>query len=655
MHMAFNPNEHKIDERERDLYSRNAPPESVRERSTFTQSAQPFAVSDTENPSPSKDVFAEALEHEYEKSPTSNSGNFFKKFFIGASIFFGIAVVTFLFMQFGGFNTVSSKNVDITVQGPVAVGGGEELVLDVLVTNNNTVPLERAELLIEYPSGTRLATDLSQSLDRYTETLGPIAPKQSVTKTVKAVLFGEKNSVKNIKMSVDYTPTGSNSTFTKEKIFEIAIKSAPILLAIDYPKEVNSNQAMSLDLTVTSNSNTLTEDVLVKVEYPFGFTFESATPAPSFDDNIWSFDALSPLEQRIITISGKMEGQNDEEKTFRFNAGTASLEDDKVIGVDFVALAESVLIRKPFFGIQLSVAGDDSQNPVIKIDREVNSKLTWTNNLPVPVNDVVIEVKLGGNALDRNNISASDQGFYQSANDTITWDKRVVPALAEVDPGATDSFDFEFDTIKITPQLLAALRNPLVNLDVVIKGTRFYETQPPEEITYAFSRQARVITEPTFTPRVVYSVGPFTNTGAIPPRAEKPTTYTVLWTVSNSFNDIGNTNISTTLPPYMTWVGTTYPTNENIIYNPATNQVVWEPGEIKAGVGFGGSPREVAFQLSFLPSLGQVGDVPDITGEMIFTTLDRFTNEIITIKKPPLTTRMSTDPEFDFGDDTVVK
>jgi len=541
------------------------------------------------------------------------------------------------------------------VQGPVAIGGGEELVLNVTITNNNNVPLEGAELFIEYPSGTREASDVSVELLRFKKSLGPIASKESVTKTVKAVLFGKKNSIKNIWMSVDYKPEGSNSVFTKEKSYEIVIKSAPILFSVDYPKEVNSSQTIEFDLTITSNSNTLIEDVLLQIDYPFGFEYKSATPLPSFDTNVWSIGDLNPREERVIKLTGVMTGQNDEEKTFRFNAGTAALNDEKNIGVNFIAIAESVLIRKPFFSLNLSLDGDTSEQHVTSIDEMVRGELLWTNNLPLNINDVIVDIVFGGNALNRNTVLANQQGFYQSISNTITWDKRVFPKLAEIGQGESGMFAFDFDTIKATPDVLATLRNPEVNLDVFIQGTRFTETQPPEKITYTFSRNVKVTTEAVFNPRVVYSVGPFKNSGPIPPRAEQPTTYTVFWTLSNSFNDLGNTSVSAALPPYVTWVGTKSPLGEQILYNQATNKIVWEPGEIKAGVGFTSSPREVAFQVSFLPSLGQVGNAPVLIEQMTFTGLDRFTGKEISVTKQPLTTRIATDPEFYFTDDVVVE
>lgn len=646
--MALSKGESKIDRRERDLYSRNIPQEKQPERGGFTK-----PVYDVSENWQSGSSFSDALTQEY--TETEKKSKFFKIFFMGSIGFFAVAMIIFVYMSYGGFNTVSSKNVDIAVQGPVSIGGGEELVLDIAVTNNNNVPLESAELLVEYPDGTRETSDLSKELLRQKETVGGILSGQSVTKTVKAVLFGEKNTSKIIKVSVEYKAQGSNATFTKEKDYPITIQSAPVLFSVDYSKEVNSNQSTQLVVTITSNSNTLIENMLVRAEYPFGFTLDNATPQASFDNNVWSIGDLKPKEKRVIKISGKIEGQNDEEKTFRFSAGTATPNDEKVIGVDFISSAETLIIRKPFFDIKLSLSGDESKEPVSGIGQSINGNLFWTNNLPVAVNDAVIEVTLAGNALDRNHVSADQSGFYQSSANKIVWSKNTAGSLAEINPGENGNFNFDFSTLPATAQNMAVLRNPEINLNVNIKGTRFSETEPPQEIAYSFSRKVKIATNATFNSRMVYSTGPFENRGPIPPKAEKETTYTVFWTLGNSFNDVTNTSVSATLPTYVKWVNVKSPSSEKITYNPTTNKVVWEPGDIKAGAGFSSSPREVAFQVSFLPSLSQVGLVPKIIEESTFTGQDRFTLKNISITNQALTTRISTDPTFDFTDDVVVK
>ncbi len=645
--MALNKDQSKIDRKERDLYSRT-PHKDEEKRGVFTKPV--FEVSPRWR---SGDSLSETLAEEYVEP--KNRDGFFRKFFIGSIVFFCLAITVFVYVSYGGFNTVSSKNVDIIIRGPVAVGGGEELVFDLTLTNNNNVSLEGAEFLIEYPLGTREPADISVDLPRQKVDIGSVESGQSVTRTVKAILFGEKDDIKDVKVSVDYKVYGSNATFTKDKNYQLSISSSPVLFSVDYPKEVNNNQDMSLTVTLTSNSNTLIKNLLTKVDYPFGFTFTTATPKPSFDNNVWNIGDLNPKEKRTVIINGKITGQNDEEKTFRFNAGTSNPNDEKIIDVDFISKAETLLIQKPFFDIRLAINGDFSGNTVVQIGQLVTGDIVWTNNLPTSIQNASIDVTLAGNALNRSSVNSDYLGFYQSLINKITWDKRNAPMLLEIGPGETGHFNFNFNTLGISSQTLASLRNPEVNLNVNINASRLSGTQAGENIGNNFSQKIKVATNVNFTPRIVHSTGPFINRGNIPPKAEKETTYTVFWTLSNSFNDLSNVSVSASLPPYITFTDIKSPLTEKILYNKDTNKIVWSPGEIKAGVGTVSAPREVAFQISFLPSLAQVGLSPDIIGVMDFKGTDKFTGKDVILTKDALTTNIYTDPASRDKDDLVVK
>jgi hypothetical protein len=155
--------------------------------------------------------------------------------------------------------------------------------------------------------------------------------------------------------------------------------------------------------------------------------------------------------------------------------------------------------------------------------------------------------------------------------------------------------------------------------------------------------------------RIVRSTGPFQNTGTLPPRADRETTYTVYWNLSNSFNDVADVVFSTVLPQYVSWKGETSPSSEAVSFDASTRTVRWTVPDLRAGVGYTSPSKEVAFQIGLLPSLSQVGTVPDLTGELRVTGADRFTGGTVTTSKPALTTRMPTDLSFRSGDDRVAQ
>jgi hypothetical protein len=97
------------------------------------------------------------------KKPAKNllGSSMFRKVFFGSLIFFVASALFGLFMFFGESNTVSGNNIDISILGNAFANGGEELPLQIQITNKNSVRLRILQtLLIEYQRGAGLGEDI---------------------------------------------------------------------------------------------------------------------------------------------------------------------------------------------------------------------------------------------------------------------------------------------------------------------------------------------------------------------------------------------------------------------------------------------------------------------------------------------------------------
>ncbi|OGZ07551.1 MAG: hypothetical protein A3C13_04880 [Candidatus Lloydbacteria bacterium RIFCSPHIGHO2_02_FULL_50_11] len=164
----------------------------------------------------------------------------------------------------------------------------------------------------------------------------------------------------------------------------------------------------------------------------------------------------------------------------------------------------------------------------------------------------------------------------------------------------------------------------------------------------------RVSSQVQFASRAVYYVGPFVNSGPIPPRVEQETTYTVIWSIVNTSNSINNTEVRAVLPIYVEWYGSVSPGTENLTYNQNTNEVVWTAGNIPAGTGIDKPPREVAFQVVLTPSLSQLRSAPALVTQIRLSATDAFTGVLLEQNKSDITTDLSTDPKALRDTDLVV-
>ena len=575
----------------------------------------------------------------------------FMKILIGAIIFFVLAAGFATYKFFAGGNLISGDNIDILVRGPVSVAGGDTLPLDIEVQNKNSVNLQVVELKIEYPDGTRSPDDLSAPLARYDEVLGNIDIGKSERRLVKAVLFGEENTQEDIKIDVEYRVPGSNAIFYKEKIYTVLISSSPVNLTVTGVDEINSNQPLDFNVVISSNSLSVIKGLILKADYPFGFDFTSASPRPSsLDNSVWNIGDLAPGEKRNIKLSGKVQGQDGEQRVFQFTVGTPDKLSNTTVGTIFSAYSSTVSIKKPFIGVNLAINGNFASEVAIQSGQEARADISWQNNLASQVYDAVVKVALRGAILDKSSIQVQ-KGFYNSTDNTITFDKTGNSELASIAPGAGGDTSFTFSSFGSGTKTGAAFTNADIYMDVSVMGKRVQGANVPQELLYSDSKRVKIASDLRIVSNGYRSNGPFENSGPVPPKAEQETTYTIIWTVTNTLNDVSGVQVTANLPSYIKWTDLASPSSEDITFNQSSGQVTWNIGSIGAGAGFTSPSREVSFQVSLTPSLSQVGTEPVLVNNIALTGTDTFTNTSVGSSGATVTTDIKSDPDYspDYG------
>jgi len=577
----------------------------------------------------------------------------FKKFFIFSIIFFVLAAGFATYTFFGRGNTISNENIEISILGNAFTAGGEELPLQIEIINRNSSPLELADLLIEYPRSS--SEDLSRDTERMRVSLGTIPAGGVRTENLKIVLFGEQGSFRPIRVSLEYRVEGSNAIFVKSREYEVNISSTPVDLSVEGPTETSPNQSVVFNVKATLNATRPVSKMMVKIDYPIGFQFESATPEPTIGNNLWDLGDLSPGAERDISIAGKMiEVSDGEEKTFRLFAGSEKEGSKTEIGTIFNSFVHTLFIKKPFIEANLFVNREYEREYAVNTKTVAEGEIRWINNLDTQVNDLEIRAKIFGNALDRAKLEI-DEGFYNSSEDIIIWDKNSKSEFKEVGPGRSGRVTFKFSPKPLLSGTGGLLADPTIQIEVSISGKQPTTGYSVGELKNSETKIIKVISEVGLATKALYYSGPFKNTGPIPPKVEQRTTYTIVWSVSNTANNISNTEVRSTLPPWVSFVGPVSPPAEDLSYNPSTKEIVWNIGNLKRGLGITGASREVSFQLELLPSLSQVGTAPTLINDAVLTGRDDFAKASVRVNKASLNTLLGNDPAFPPLGDRVVE
>jgi hypothetical protein len=641
----------RIEELKKSLYSRTAPDVRTRRKLRFGDINSQVSPKWDE---PEEKPFEEQQLNSHYKD---GSMSFLTKLLIGSGIFCILAVGIGLYLFLNGANLISGNNIDVAITGPVSIPGGEPVVFGIKITNKNNVDLQAVDMNVAFPPGATDPNDSSQSLTSYDQYIGDLTPGGATSTKASAIIFGEENTQKTITATFTYKVKGSSAIFTKVATYDVLINSSPITLSVSSFDSITSGQEFDMTVNLKSNSQDILKNVLLKGQYPFGYTYISANLPPLSDNATWKIGDIPPGGERTVVIHGKLQGENADTRVFHFLAGARSSTNTSVIGTQYGVVTQNVSIEKSFVSLGLSFDNDSSSGDYIgHFGAPVRVTLSWFNNLSVAVSNATISVDLSGSAYDKTKINP-DLGYFDSAHDRIIWNQQTNPALANIGAGDTGTVTF-----LVTPTSnTAASANQMVNPNVVISANvsadRTQESGVSGNISAAVSRSIKVASNISLSGRLVRTIGPFANSGPIPPKAEQKTTYTVLWSVGNTTSSVSGVQVTATLPPYVSWVGPVSPDSENVTYDQNSGTITWNVGSISAA-SVTNDPtkrREVAFQIAFTPSVTQVASSPTLVNQATLTATDDYTGASLTSQQDYLSSSFSTDPAYKGGDETVVQ
>lgn len=555
-------------------------------------------------------------------------------------VFVFAAGLSSLYLYLGG-NQISSANIAVSVNGPFSIGGGETMDIQVGLTNQNSVPIESATLIMKYPDGTRSIGDAPRNLFEERIPVEEIPAGGTMNIPVQVAVFGEPNVEQTIGATIEYRIEGSNGTFYKDaEPLTYTISSSPLVLRLDSVEKVASGQTVDVQMTVVSNASAPVENVLISAEYPNGFRYETADPAPVFSNNVWQIDELLPEESVVIDLTGVVVGLTEESFQINFSAGPARADNPFIVGSVLAESDINFFIERPFIDVLTTIDGDVNRSVTLAQGDRSTVEVEITNTLEETVYDMVVEVVPGGNALNENSIIGAN-GFYDSNSGTVRWEVSNNSSFAQVAPGEERSLSFS-----VTPDT----PKPTASYDLVVNvyARRVAEASAAEQLIGTALIEAKYSSELVIGSQAGHG-RLFESSGSIPPVVGETTTYTVTMVALGGVNDLTDVIFNTSLPVYVEWTDNVTGDGD-VVYNPVSKQIEWKPGNILSG-----GRKEVSFQLEITPSLSQRGQTPVLLRSQTARATDRFTGERLQADSDPVLTELSTEAGYAKDNGVVVR
>ena len=558
-----------------------------------------------------------------------------KKILIIASIVFLVVVILSGIGFYFWLTSFKKSRVDFNISGPNQAASGEQVTYQISYWNNTNQILQNAGLTVRYPQ-----ESVVMGVKRLLNTdLGNIGIGGGGKVEVSLAFVGPDKSIQKLQAVLSYKPQNTASTFENEAIKEVAINGSAISIDFKTPETVLPNVRNVYVIHYKNNTDEVFKNVSIEASYPQDFNFVSSDRVPAKSNNVWNLGDLNPNEEGNITVLGIL--RNTESANFELAIGVR--ESDKF----FKFSRSSAQINLAASPLQVDISVNNQPSITVNPGDFLQFKIGYKNNTSIALSDVVLKAKLDGLMYDFSSLKT--KGFYSGSDNTITWNAGNTAEFKNLEPAATGEVEFQ---ITVKPRYVGrTFRDKNFLLQVL--ATMETPTVPPSLAVKLLSISSdlalKVNTKAELKTKGYYYDAVIKNSGLLPPKVGKTTTYTIHWQVTNHSNDLDKVIVKTVLPEGVSWLnkkaGAGVATLE---YNDRTSELTWNIGKLPAGTGVLLDPYEVIFQVALTPSINNVNTIMPVISDSNLTAEDVFTGINITASAPALKTDMPDDSGVGF-------
>ena len=624
---------------EKELYSTEGPEERELRYKKLDRLRE-SAATRTKGPAPSDSAWKDQEEN---TQAMPKKAKFQKAPFLFQKLFGFLALLAVAGLIYIGYSYMSNGNgaagVAVSVEGPQEILVGVPFEIRAHITNGSRNVLTGSALEIALPEEVRAVESPDSNV--VTHPVKDILPGASVDETVRLVALRGQKSSKELTVSLQYSISGVQSRFSQDARFIANIGESGLRLDTVYPNKALAGEEFTVDFSYTNISNVAFDNISLSLKYPPGYEFLRASKQPLRGSSTWMLGKIGPGEKGKVTIVGRVYGTDG---SF-FNISAQLIE---YLGESSVVISEKeaslAIAPSPLFA---SVALMNKQESSVRTSESLQYTITYKNNTDVGLKDVIVKAQLTGEMYNLKTLTTN--GFFESVNNTITWNAATTPELRLLAPGQTGSITFSVSVKPEYPMRRLSDKNYTLKVRAVVESPTVPFFVSYEKTTGIAAIETKVAGRIVVDAKALFrdAASGFLNTGPFPPKVNVPTQYTIHWIISNYATDISSIEARSILQSGATWTGKVKSTVPGSVplFNERTGEVIWNIDKAYAGQGVLDKPIEAIFQVQLTPSILAAGrPFLDLLGQTTVTAHDEFTGIQLEASDQGLTTSLPDDP-----------
>lgn len=570
---------------------------------------------------------------------------------IGAYAFSGIVAILLILIIvfFINKSLFSNAKVTVSVTGETNVGSGDPLSYVISYNNDNFMGLKNVTLKLTYPENFQPENNDSFKADSATSgtvAIGDIAPHAGGKITFSGRVYSPKGALMYLKADLAYSPKSYSSQYIASNQLGINVTSSPVIIEVLAPQNVSSGDEVNYAISYKNSGEKDMENIVIRADYPDGFTFSHSDPVSLESNNVWYIGHLSAGQGGQIIATGKLEGGGGQSKKIVANVGTNQngnfISYNEENAQTNIAVAPFIITQTVNGLANLSVNAGD--NLVFKID--------YKNNENFGLRNVIITEKIDSPVLDYTTLQM-DKGAFDNGNKIITWKASDYPDLANLGAGQGGTIYFTVRVKNILPINSANDKNFVISSVAKIDSPDVPTPVNGNKIISGNGMDIRLNSKLVLDVKGYYYDSDITNSGPIPPKVNQETTYALHFSIINVSNDITGAKVDAVLPTDVIATGQVYPDNAKITYDSRTNSVSWDIGNVSAGTGILNPPLDAAFQVKIKPGANLLGREVGLLDSSVLSATDTFTQQNLTAAGDKKTTNLVEDTKLNFRKDVT--
>ena len=441
-------------------------------------------------------------------------------------------------------NIYSKQDLKLDILAPPRADLAQLIEYTVLYTNNGEFRLENPVLTFQFPDHS--IVEDGQSL-RQEIPLETIYPGQGGRVTFKARLFGKEGDTRTAQAQLKYSPSNLDIDYVSETEGTTQITSDPLTLDFVIPSKIEAGKETTFKLGYRSDATYPLSNLGIKIEYPSGFIFKSASPQP-LEETDWDIVLLNRGEGDSIEITGEIKGEVGEQKTFGAQLGL--WQDGSFVILKEISKRVEIVIPS------LYIAQEVNRNPqyIAEPGDFLHYEITFRNIGREPFTNLVLMVRLEGKSFDFNTVKVPDGDFHLSSR-SIFFDGQKNPELQFLGPQEGGKAEF---WIELGPQEKNAMLKNRVSLGAAVEE---FEIKIDSKIELEQLVEYRTIT----------------------------------WDIKNHYNNVENIKVRAVLAEDLSLTGEVVPGDSVLTFDSRSREVVWSVEKLEAGqkasISFGISER----------------------------------------------------------------